>query len=61
MKRAVPLTLAAIFCFAALVPVFAHHGFQAEYDGKKLIYVTGTLTKQAGLHKNCFQYHRSLS
>jgi len=27
------------------VPVFAHHSFQAEYDGSKFIYVSGTLTK----------------
>ena len=32
--------------FVALsLPVFAHHGFQAEYDGEKIVYVTGTLTK----------------
>ena len=30
---------------AALFPVFAHHGFQAEYDGSKIVYITGTLTK----------------
>jgi hypothetical protein len=27
------------------VPAFAHHSFQAEYDGSKFIYVSGTLTK----------------
>jgi len=33
-------------CIIALVaPVYAHHGFQAEYDGGKIVYVTGTLTK----------------
>jgi len=30
---------------AAALPVFAHHGFQAEYDGSKIIFITGTLTK----------------
>ena len=46
MKRAAPLVLSAILGLAALaVPVSAHHGFQAEFDGKKLIYVTGVLTK----------------
>jgi uncharacterized protein DUF6152 len=41
--------LSEIIAFVALVaiavPVTAHHGFQAEYDGSKIIYVTGTLTK----------------
>ena len=27
------------------VPVFAHHSFAAEYDGTKIIYVSGTLAK----------------
>ena len=30
---------------ALALPVSAHHGFQAEYDGSKIVYVTGTLTK----------------
>ncbi len=35
-----------VLSFVALsLPVFAHHGFQAEYDGEKIVYVTGTLTK----------------
>jgi hypothetical protein len=25
--------------------MFAHHGFQAEFDGNKIVYITGTLTK----------------
>ena len=35
-----------LFGFLTLaLPVFAHHSFQAEYDGSKFIYVSGTLTK----------------
>jgi Family of unknown function (DUF6152) len=46
MKRALSVVLFAIFSFAGLaLPVFAHHGFQAEFDGQKLVYVTGTLMK----------------
>ncbi len=30
---------------AVTLPVSAHHGFQAEYDGGKIVYVNGTLTK----------------
>ena len=46
MRRMLPVALLAAFSFLTLaVPVFAHHGFQAEFDAGKLIYVTGTLTK----------------
>lgn len=46
MDRALSLALFAIFGFAAIAfPVFAHHGFQAEFDGQKLVYATGTLTR----------------
>jgi hypothetical protein len=30
---------------ALALPLSAHHGFQAEYDGSKIIFITGTLTK----------------
>ena len=30
---------------ALALPVSAHHGFQAEYDGSKVVYVSGTLTR----------------
>ena len=30
---------------ALSVPAFAHHSFAAEYDGSKIVYVSGTLTK----------------
>lgn len=30
---------------ALAVPAFAHHSFAAEYDGSKVVYVSGTLTK----------------
>jgi hypothetical protein len=46
MRRTLPTALFVVLGFVSLaVPVFAHHGFQAEYDGSKLVYVTGTLTK----------------
>jgi Family of unknown function (DUF6152) len=35
----------AIMSFVLIAPVFAHHGFAAEYDATKLVYVTGILTK----------------
>ena len=44
----VPLITAAAATFALLisvVPVQAHHSFAAEYDSKKPIKITGTVTK----------------
>jgi len=34
-----------LLSIAAFLPLFAHHGFQAEYDGSKIVFITGTLTK----------------
>jgi len=46
LKGIIPVTLSLLFAIAAnVLPIFAHHGFQAEYDGSKVIYITGTLTK----------------
>lgn len=46
LKAILPVTLLFLFALAAHVPpVLAHHGFQAEYDGSKVLYITGTLTK----------------
>jgi hypothetical protein len=46
LKGIFPITLLLLVVLGAHVPpVFAHHGFQAEYDGSKVLYITGTLTK----------------
>jgi hypothetical protein len=46
LKGIFPITLLLLVVLGANVPpVFAHHGFQAEYDGSKVLYITGTLTK----------------
>lgn len=51
MKRHLPLAVLAVFTLFGLsslllaVPVFAHHGFQFEFDGSKYVYITGVLTK----------------
>src|SRR5438105_12497764 len=34
-----------ILSATTMFPLLAHHGFQAEYDGSKIVYITGTLTK----------------
>ena len=35
----------ALFSLAAVVPLWAHHSFAAEYDSKKPIDFKGTVTK----------------
>jgi hypothetical protein len=51
MKRQLPVAIVANLSLLAAsslllaIPVFAHHGFQFEFDGSKYVYITGTLTK----------------
>jgi hypothetical protein len=46
LKGICTVTLLLPFALGAnVLPVFAHHGFQAVYDGSKVLYITGTLTK----------------
>lgn len=40
-----PLAAAALAILAAYVPAKAHHSFAAEYDEKKVIKLTGAITK----------------
>jgi len=44
MKVKLPGILMAIFALGAAVPVFAHHGFNVEFDGTKCLDLKGTLT-----------------
>jgi hypothetical protein len=43
MRRTHWIMLLGVIALA--LPLSAHHGFQAEYDGSKIIFITGTLTK----------------
>jgi hypothetical protein len=46
LKGVVPAISLLLLIFAVnALPLFAHHGFQAEYDGSKVLYISGTLTK----------------
>jgi uncharacterized protein DUF6152 len=46
LKAVIPVITLLLLGMAGNVrPVFAHHGFQAEYDGSKVLYITGTLAK----------------
>jgi hypothetical protein len=54
MRRTLWITLLGLIAVA--LPVSAHHGFQAEYDGSKIIYVTGTLTKVDWANPHIYVY-----
>jgi hypothetical protein len=46
MRHKLPVRLlTAVSFFVLVVSAFAHHGFQAEYDGSKYVNITGTLVK----------------
>lgn len=51
MRRSLPVSIGANLCLLVVsslllaIPVFAHHGFQFEFDGSKYVYITGVLTK----------------
>jgi Family of unknown function (DUF6152) len=45
LKGIVVVTLLLFLSAINVLPLLAHHGFQAEYDGSKVLYITGTLTK----------------
>lgn len=46
LKAILPvMLLLPIALVVNVLPIFAHHGFQAEYDGSRVIYISGTLTK----------------
>ena len=54
MRRTLWMMLLGLIAVA--LPVSAHHGFQAEYDGSKIIYVTGTLTKVDWANPHIYVY-----
>src|SRR5260370_9692036 len=54
MRR--PHLIMLLGLMAVAFSVSAHHGFQAEYDGNKIIYVTGTLTKVDWANPHIYVY-----
>lgn len=57
-KFLVGILLVLSIAFVAL-SALAHHGFQAEFDGSKLIYIKGTLTKFEWQNPHMFLYLES--
>jgi Family of unknown function (DUF6152) len=53
-RRAV--ALAAVLLLPALAPVAAHHGFSSEYDEKKPVTLTGTVSKLEWLNPHARFY-----
>ena len=45
MRTRLCLFGAGFFLLASAIPAFAHHSFQAEYDGKKALTLHGVITK----------------
>lgn len=46
----------ALVLVAAAVPVFAHHSFAAEFDGKKQISLAGVVTKVDWVNPHAYIY-----
>jgi hypothetical protein len=45
MRAKLSVLVAGLALLVPAVPVFAHHSFEAEYDSKKPLTVSGTVTK----------------
>ena len=45
MRVGVGIVVAGLALLVTLTPTFAHHSFQAEYDGNKPVTLSGVLTK----------------
>ena len=45
MKYRIGVAAVCVAALLAVIPVYAHHPFSAEYDAKKPVTMTGTVTK----------------
>jgi len=56
MRRYAGALIAGLILLAGAVPVMAHHSFAAEYDSKKTVTITGTVTKMEWLNPHARFY-----
>ena len=56
MRPKFPAVVAALGLLLAAVPVWAHHSFAAEYDGKQLITLKGAITKVEWTNPHIYIY-----
>lgn len=50
------LSIAVLAAAAAVAPALAHHSFSAEYDSKKPVKLTGTITKVDWMNPHVYFY-----
>ena len=56
MKRTTFIATASLAILLAAIPVVAHHSFAAQYDSKKPIKLTGTVTKVEWMNPHIYFY-----
>jgi Family of unknown function (DUF6152) len=56
MRTKLSLMIAGLGLLLAAVPVLAHHSFAAEFDAKKPVKLTGTVTKMEWINPHAWIY-----
>jgi hypothetical protein len=54
MRRKSPIVIAGVGLLLAALPVWAHHAFDAEFDAKKPVKFTGTITKMEWINPHAW-------
>ena len=54
MLRRVPAAIALAASLAISLPLWAHHAFQAEFDDKKPVHLTGKVTKMEWINPHAW-------
>ena len=54
MRRRLTVGIAVLGTFVAVLPLLAHHAFQAEFDDKKPVHLTGKVTKMEWINPHAW-------